>query len=39
MTHPLRNLLSLEYGGKAYHFLSEQTRQEFEKSPSAYTTT
>jgi YHS domain-containing protein len=30
---------SLEYGGKAYHFLSEQTRQEFEKSPSAYTTT
>jgi YHS domain-containing protein len=30
---------SFECGGKTYHFLSEQTRQEFEKRPSAYTTT
>jgi YHS domain-containing protein len=27
----------LEYGGKTYHFLSEQTRREFETDPAPYT--
>jgi YHS domain-containing protein len=28
---------SLEHGGKTYHFLSEQTRREFEEGPAPYT--